>query len=418
MDSQLDDEVVIDQPKSLVGGKLLNYQLEGLQWLLSLWENGLSGILADEMGLGKTIQIISLIAYLRERSIAGPYLIIGPLATIPNWINEFKKWLPIIDEGHRIKNRNCKLIADLKKVKSVNRLLLTGTPIQNTLDELWSLLNFCSPNIFDDLNVFQSWFGFKNIGKDTKVDDILASEQNTRIVSKLHEILRPFLLRRLKKDVLIHMPPKKEVVIYCPLTKLQKEYYYHVESNSIRDSLIGLGIENAKNDPIDPNSYLSEVSPEVLVHASGKFKLLDYMLEKLRSEKHKVLIFSQMTELLNILEDYITYKGYEYCRLDGDTKMDDKQLAIDSFNSNPSIFVFLLSTRAGGLGINLTSADTVVLFDSDWNPHQDSQAQDRCHRFGQTRPVAIYRLISLASIELSILDKQISKKKLERLTIT
>ncbi len=270
------------QPKSLVGGTLMSYQLEGLRWLLTLYENGLSGILADEMGLGKTIQIISLVAELRQNSVNGPFLIAGPLATLMNWINEFRKWLPscpvllyhgskqeraelrkkhmslsntknvsfpiiitsfeiclldrahlerylwqyiILDEGHRIKNRNCKLVKELKQIKSVSRLLLTGTPIQNTLEELWSLLNFCSPTIFDDLDVFQSWFGFRNIGKETQVDDIISTEQQERIVTKLHEILRPFLLRRMKKDVLIEMPPKKEIVIYCGLTPLQKVYY-------------------------------------------------------------------------------------------------------------------------------------------------------------------------------------------------
>jgi len=278
------------QPKSLVGGTLMSYQLEGLRWLLTLYENGLSGILADEMGLGKTIQIISLVAELRQNGVNGPFLIAGPLATLMNWINEFHKWLPscpvllyhgskqeraelrkkhmslsntksisfpiiitsfeiclldrihlerylwqyiILDEGHRIKNRNCKLVKELKQIKSVSRLLLTGTPIQNTLEELWSLLNFCSPTIFDDLDVFQSWFGFRNIGKDTQVDDIISTEQQERIVTKLHEILRPFLLRRMKKDVLIEMPPKKEIVIYCGLSPLQKVYYSLVMNGNI-----------------------------------------------------------------------------------------------------------------------------------------------------------------------------------------
>jgi SNF2 family DNA or RNA helicase len=253
---------------SLVGGTLLPYQVDGLKWLLSLWENGLSGILADEMGLGKTIQIIALIAQLRSSGTTGPFLIAGPLSVLTNWIHEFQKWLPtcpvvlyhgskqerqqirqsrmllksakslafpivitsfeicmidrrflekyqwqyiILDEGHRIKNRNCKLVRELKQIPSISRLLLTGTPIQNTLEELWSLLNFVNPQIFDNLEVFQAWFGFRNIGKDTQVDEIVDSEQETRVVSKLHEILRPFLLRRMKRDVLIDMPDKREV---------------------------------------------------------------------------------------------------------------------------------------------------------------------------------------------------------------
>lgn len=330
---QVSADTSFKQPPNLSGGSLLPYQLEGLQWLLSLWENGLNGILADEMGLGKTIQIISLIAQLRHNNTSGPFLIAGPLATLHNWVNEFKKWLPscpvilyhgdrvereelrkkhmpthnvksmnfpvivtnfemlisdrqyleqyvwqyiILDEGHRIKNRNCKLLQELKSIKSISRLLLTGTPIQNSLEELWSLLNFCSPMIFDDLEVFKSWFGFKNIGKDTKVEDILGTEQEQRIVTKLHEILRPFLLRRLKKDVLIRnpasdaitakgnknggvltaeqeaaankfvIPPKVEVVVYCGMAPLQREYYALVLKSGLRDALIAMGVDGAK----------------------------------------------------------------------------------------------------------------------------------------------------------------------------
>lgn len=485
------------QPKSLVGGQLMPYQLEGLQWLLSLWENGLSGILADEMGLGKTIQIIALIAHLRDHRTPGPYLIAGPLATLPNWINEFRKWVPscpvilyhgtkhereqirhnhmplskhkdldfpvvitsfemlmidrphlekytwqymILDEGHRIKNRNCRLFKELKSIKSISRILLSGTPIQNTLEELWSLLNFCSPMIFDNLEVFQAWFGFRNIGKDTQVDDIIGTEQKERIVSKLHEILRPFLLRRLKKDVMINMPPKKEIVIYCGMSSLQREYYACVENGTIRDVLVTIGVEGAKEtsqmnmlmnlrkvsnhpflfgEPRDPVSgkYWGEAMPDLVVMASGKFKLLNRMLPVLKAGKHKVLIFSQMTQLLNILEDYAIGKEYKYCRLDGSTKLVDRQRAIDAFNKDASIFIFFLSTRAGGLGINLTGADTVIIFDSDWNPHQDSQAQDRCHRIGQTRPVVTYRLLTACSVDIQMMEKQVSKKKLERLTI-
>ena len=490
------DKTGFIQPCNLAGGTLMPYQLEGLKWLLSLWENGLSGILADEMGLGKTIQVISLIAHLRQMNISGPFLIAGPLATLPNWINEFKKWLPsvqcvlyhgskaereiirtdlmgidkqkctefpvlitsfeicivdrphlerynwqylILDEGHRIKNRNCRLVRELKCLRSTSRLLLTGTPIQNSLEELWSLLNFVNPVIFDDLEVFQSWFGFRNIGKDTQVEDIIGTEKKERVVSKLHEILRPFLLRRMKKDVLIKMPPKREVVVYCGMSSLQSEYYSLVANGNLRDTLVKMGIEGAKEtsqinntmnfrkvcnhpflfgEPRDASgAYLGDVNPQLLVMASGKFKLLDRMLPKLKAAGHKVLIFSQMTELLNILQDFVEYKGYQQCRLDGSTELKERQRMIDQFNKDPEIFVFLLSTRAGGQGINLTAADTVVLFDSDWNPHMDSQAQDRCHRIGQRRSVMTYRLLTAGTVEIEMMEKQISKKKLERLTI-
>jgi ATP-dependent DNA helicase len=298
------------------------------------------------MGLGKTIQIISLIAYLRCCETPGPFIIAGPLATLPNWINEFRKWLPscpvilyhgskqereeirkqqlplseekrmsfpvvitsfeilmidrphlerytwqylILDEGHRIKNRNCRLVRELKSIRSVSRLLLTGTPIQNTLEELWSLLNFCSPNIFDNLEVFQSWFGFRNIGKDTQVEDIIGTEQQERVVTKLHEILRPFLLRRMKKDVLMTMPPKREIVVYCGMSSLQREYYAQVQQNRLREVLLSMGVEGAKDisqsnmlmnlrkvcnhpflfgEPRDESGkYLAEANPKLLVCA-------------------------------------------------------------------------------------------------------------------------------------------------------
>jgi ATP-dependent DNA helicase len=395
------DVGISSQPKSLIGGTLMPYQLDGLRWLISLWENGLSGILADEMGLGKTIQVISLLGFLREQGCTGPFLIAGPLATLPNWMNEFKKWLPscevvlyhgskaerteirekrmirskqksmifpvvvtsfeiciadrkslerydwqyvILDEGHRIKNRNCRLVKELKQIPSSSRLLLTGTPIQNTLEELWALLNFVNPRIFDDLEVFQSWFGFKNIGKDTQVEDIIGDEQKSRVISKLHEVLRPFLLRRLKKDVLLKMPPKREIIVYATLTSLQKEYYARVLDSTIRNTLVSMNIPGARDtsqinqlmnlrkvcnhpflfgEPRDQKTGLplGDANPALLAMASGKFRLLDRMLTRLQQTGHKVLLFSQMTELLNIVQDYLAHKGMVHHRMDGSTKV-------------------------------------------------------------------------------------------------
>jgi ATP-dependent DNA helicase len=328
----------------------------------------------------------------------------------------------------------------------VSRLLLTGTPIQNTLEELWSLLNFCSPAIFDSLDVFQSWFGFKNIGQDTQVNEIVSSETQDRVVTKLHEILRPFLLRRLKKDVLLDMPPKVEIVLYCGMSTLQSEYNKHIQARTLRETLTKMNIEGANNlqlmnpvmqyrkaanhpflfgEPKDESGqYLGEVNPGFLIMASGKLRVLDRLLNKLHQQGNRVLIFSQMTEMMSILEDYLNYKSWHYCRLDGSTKIEDRQEQIDAFNykkdvatHNNNLFVFLLSTRAGGLGINLTAADTCILFDSDWNPHADSQAMDRCHRIGQKKPVVVYRMLTSKSVEIDMMEKQISKKKLERLTV-
>lgn len=404
------------------------------------------------MGLGKTIQCVALIAHLLTQSVAGPFLIVAPLATLPNWVREFEKWLPqhpviryhgtaaerdamlagplhwkkrrepdfpfivtsyetairdanklqklseftfqIVDEGHRLKNHRCCLLSSLKKLPAANRLLLTGTPIQNTLDELWSLLNFVNPQIFDDLKVFQSWFGFKDIGQKTqgatKEEQILLEQRKNQTVTKLHTILRPFLLRRVKKDVLSEMPPKKEVIVYSGISKLQAGYADMIEKGILRDTLINQGIEDGRTlsqtnkqmnhrkninhpflfgEPIDPATgvHMGTSHPQLLVRASGKFALLDRMLERLFKDGHQVLIFSQMTKVLNIMEDYLRFRNWKYCRIDGSTNIDERQRQMDQFNADKTSgingernsgddrnFVFLLSTRAGGLGINLT----------------------------------------------------------------
>ena len=509
-------KAIFVQPPNLTKScTLKDYQLEGVRWLASLYENGVSGILADEMGLGKTIQVIGLVAHLLTQEVTGPFLVVAPLATLPNWVREFIKWLPskpvcryhgaaadreemmrgplnpkgkrdknfpviitsfetairdqkklqklgpfayvIVDEGHRLKNHRCMLIRSLKQLDASNRLLLTGTPIQNTLDELWALLNFVNPQIFDDLNVFQSWFGFKDIGQKshngTTEEDIIAEERKNKTVTKLHEILRPFLLRRVKIDVLKELPPKKEVVVYSGMSRLQLGYADLIEKGTLREELLRQGIGDGKNlsqtnkmmnqrknvnhpfmfgEPLDPSTgvHIGTSYPQLLVRASGKFALMDRMLDRLHIDGHQVLIFSQMTKVLNIIEDYLNFRNWKYCRIDGSTKIDDRQTAMDVFNaettgaadgsrnySDDRYFVFMLSTRAGGLGINLTSADTCIIFDSDWNPHADSQAMDRCHRMGQTRPVAVYRLLTSNSVDIDMMEKQVSKKKLERMTI-
>ena len=465
--------------------------------------------------LGKTIQVISLIAHLQTMNVSGPFLVVAPLATLPNWVREFQKWLPslpvvrfhgsqkerdamiagpldakkrknkdfpviitsyevsireekrlnkigeftylVVDEGQRLKNHRCTLISSLKRIRSANRLLLSGTPIQNNLDELWSLLNFVNPQIFDDLSIFQSWFGFRNIGQKTQgsstAEDILVEEKKNQTVTKLHEILRPFLLRRIKKDVLQHLPPKKEVVVYAGMSKLQDGYSKMIDQGVLRDILLNQGIESARQlsqtnkqmnhrkncnhpfmfgEPIDPatGAHMGSAHPQLLIRASGKFALLDRMLERLYKDKHQVLIFSQMTSLLNVIEDYLLYRQWKYCRIDGSTNIDERQRQMDVFNKEKTAgaggkrndgddrhFVFMLSTRAGGVGINLATADTCIIFDSDWNPHQDSQAMDRCHRIGQDRPVAVYRLLTVNSVDIEMMEKQISKKKLERMAI-
>lgn len=508
LDTRQQPHVAFAQPALLTGGTLRDYQLEGIRWLCNLFENGLNGILADEMGLGKTIQVIGLIAHLKGLGVRGPFLVTAPLSTLMNWANEFAKFAPdipcfvyhgsatqrkafrtrelakarrgdadfpvvitsyeviladaktfnslgfvwkyiIIDEGHRLKNMDCKLVRELKRTRSENRLLLTGTPLQNNLTELWALLNFILPDVFDDLALFESWFSFT---PDSSVPgaataaahDVLAGDKKAEVVSKLHEILRPFLLRRLKVDVVDEMPSKTEVFVYCPMAPMQRAYYQMILDGTIRAAMeakygkfrgASFKTNGAKNramqlrkccnhpflfdEPMDASGNVS--TDARIVDASGKLQVLDKMLATLQRNGHKVLIFSQMTRVLDILEDFVDWRGYRSCRLDGSTKLQDRQDQMDAFNKRGStdddIFCFLLSTRAGGLGINLIAADTVIFFDSDWNPQQDNQAQDRCHRIGQTKEIVVYRLVTENSFENRMIARAIEKRKLERVVI-
>ncbi|XP_021436069.2 lymphoid-specific helicase isoform X3 [Oncorhynchus mykiss] len=541
--------VSAQQPLLFTGGVMRSYQIEGVEWLRMLWENGINGILADEMGLGKTIQCIAHVAMMLERKVMGPFLVVAPLSTLPNWINEFKRFTPevsvqlyhgpakdrmallkqirkpqglhnmfpvvvtsfeiamidrkflqrfhwkylIVDEGHRIKNLNCRLVRELKMLPTDNKLLLTGTPLQNNLAELWSLLNFLLPEVFDDLKSFESWFDIDTIGSDAK--NVVANEREQNILHMLHQILTPFLLRRLKSDVTLEVPPKKEIVVYAPLTVKQESFYTAVVNKTIAkvlgqvkveapvvlttdgrpkrrtrrpvdyketdgdtpydlekylervqkeaeqspapvvdvqmplDSQINLKLQNILmllkrccnhpyliEYPLDPATQEFKID-EQLVQTSGKFLILDRMLPELKKRGHKVLIFSQMTSILDILMDYCYLRGYQYSRLDGSMAYPDREENMTKFSSDPEVFLFLLSTRAGGLGINLTAADTVIIFDSDWNPQADLQAQDRCHRIGQTKPVVVYRLVTANTIDQKILERASAKRKLEKMVI-
>uniref|UniRef100_A0A672MZU0 Proliferation-associated SNF2-like protein n=1 Tax=Sinocyclocheilus grahami TaxID=75366 RepID=A0A672MZU0_SINGR len=540
--------VPAQQPKLFTGGVMRLYQVEGIEWLRMLWENGINGILADEMGLGKTIQVIAHIAMMVEKKVLGPFLVVAPLSTLPNWISEFKRFTPevsvllyhgpqkermdlvkkirqpqgpfrmcpvvvtsfeiamrdrkilqrfhwnymIVDEGHRIKNLNCRLVQELKMLMTDNKLLLTGTPLQNNLSELWSLLNFLLPDVFDDLKSFESWFDISTITSDA--ENIVANEREQNILHMLHQILTPFLLRRLKSDVTLEVPPKKEIVVYAPLTNKQEAFYmaivnktiakllgqekvkpvsltssgrpkrrtrkvvdyYESNTDSVKDlekylekvqkemdsqaspvvdvsmpvdAQVNLKLQNILmllkrccnhayliEYPLDPATGEFKID-EQLVEASGKFLILDRMLPELKKRGHKVLIFSQMTSILDILMDYCYLRGYDYSRLDGSMSYADRDENMKKFSSDPEVFLFLLSTRAGGLGINLTAADTVIIFDSDWNPQADLQAQDRCHRIGQTKPVMVYRLITANTIDEKILERASAKRKLEKMVI-
>ncbi|RPB11738.1 hypothetical protein P167DRAFT_488859 [Morchella conica CCBAS932] len=526
------------------------------------------------MGLGKTLQTISFLAFLKEKGTNGPFLVVAPVSTLGNWVDEIERFAPempvlmyhgtpvereemrrtrmakmgkdfpiictsyelimndrkhlqkyawkfiIIDEGHRIKNLNCKLVRELKSYTSANRLLLTGTPLQNNLSELWSLLNFLLPDIFDDLDSFQNWFDFSAIQEKEGHHAWLEEQKKSNIVGSLHAILKPFLLRRMKTDVETMLPPKREYVLYAPLTQAQKDLYGKLLNHEGRSWLIEklVGSDATKkrkleedavaskkrkleeNDDDDDSttpqpkkarstrstrrkntSYkeledreffakLNESSDEeeiipvdeyqlkllnatkeagnkklqnlvmqlrqacnsphlfywpfpgdpdnTIVTESGKMMLLERLVPALFARGHKVLIFSQFSKMLDIIEEWAsTLRRWQVCRIDGAVSQADRREQIRRFNHDAGWNLFLLSTRAGGLGINLTAADTVILFDSDWNPQQDLQAQDRAHRIGQRKPVIVYRFATAATVEQTLLEKADGKRRLEKLVI-
>lgn len=487
------------------GLMLRAYQLEGVNWLMWNWFHKRSCILADEMGLGKTIQTACFLQQLRDNcklQIRGPHLVIAPLSLIRQWESELTEWCPemncvvlhgnaeardvlihnefyyqqpfsseadirdarkrniykfdvllttyevvirdlniicginwkvlVLDEGHRLKNPTSRAFQKLLSIDREFCLLLTGTPLQNKTEELWSLLHFCNRTKFSNLQEFSIKFG-----------DLKGSAD----VANLHDVLKPYLLRRIKEDVEKSLPPKQETIIEVTLTTIQKKYYRAVyEKNaeflyrgaraSNGPCLMNVMMELRKccNHPYllngveervlqEVNAAISDPTPEsrvatmnkALVESSGKLVLLDKLLPRLQQEGHKVLIFSQMVRALNIIEDFINLRGYTYERLDGSTRIQDRLTAIDRFGkSSLNTFIMLLSTKAGGLGLNLTAADTVIIYDSDWNPQNDLQAQARAHRIGQTKPVVVYRLLTKGTYETQMFHRASLKLGLDR----
>lgn len=514
--------------------ELKDYQQTGINWLHLLYQNNLSCILADEMGLGKTCQVISFLAYLKQINQEGPHLVVVPSSTLENWLREFNKFCPhlkiepyygsqqeraelrdileenegqydvivttynlaagskydvsflrnrnfnvvVYDEGHMLKNSMSERFNKLMKINAQFRLLLTGTPLQNNLKELMSLLEFIMPNLFvskkDDLaTVFKQ--KTKTSDADKGYNPLLAEQA----IERAKTMMKPFILRRKKDQVLKHLPRKHNHIMYCEMRDAQNAIYqqeikqvmehrrkiregvkmdkasYNVSKNLImalrKASIHPLLFRHIYND--DKISKMSKAiisEPEYYENGnieyiredmsymtdfelhklcckfpslnkfklqseewmnSGKVDKLKSVLHDIVDKKHeKALVFSLFTQVLDILEFVLSTLNIKFLRLDGQTQVNDRQSLIDRFYQDDSIPVFLLSTKAGGFGINLVCANNVIIFDQSFNPHDDKQAADRAHRVGQTKEVHVTTLISKGTVEEKILH--LAKNKL------
>ncbi|KAL0953043.1 hypothetical protein HGRIS_007245 [Hohenbuehelia grisea] len=480
------------QPSLISGGQMKDYQLHGLSFLVWMYRNGMNCILGDEMGLGKTLQTLSLLAYIKERDHTPrpPHLIICPLSVLSSWEAEAARWVPslrtvrfhgpaternrlkeslkdadfdiviatyesysgddgwfkarrwtycVLDEGHRIKNSETDVSHKLQGLGSMHRLILTGTPMQNNLVELWSLLHWLYPNVFTQASerLFRDSF------------DITRGMYEVSVLTSARNLLSTIMLRRTKASVELSVPPRDEITVFLPMTEAQRFWTYRLLTKMDTPDLDEIfGPKTEENEQVDAGRQevlkhlacqvagggkqwkmlmglliqlrqvcnhpyiLPDAEPlpitqgEHLVAASSKFSAIDKLLADILPTGERVIIFSQYTGMLDLLEDFMNLRSISYARLDGSTPRPRRALDIKLFQQDRSPYqVYLISTKAGGLGINLTKATHVIMCDSDWNPQNDLQAIARAHRIGQTKAVKVYRLICRGSVEDQMLDR-------------
>jgi len=446
------------------------YQKQGVAWLHFLRANGFGGILADEMGLGKTLQTLAFFRTLRTAntnppsSILHPHLIVCPTSLVFNWLAEVKKFTPelkilalhgpdrharfdeiaasdivvtsyalirrdaekyrglefdtvVLDEAQHIKNRQTQNAQAVKAVRAKHRLVLTGTPLENSVLDLWSIFDFLMPGYLGTAKDFRERYELP-----------IAKEKNAEAQARLARRLRPFMLRRLKRDVAADLPAKLEQVSFCELTPDQRGVYQQVIEASRKEVLEAVGAQGiAKSRMVVLTALLrlrqvccdlrllklDNVKPAT---ASGKLELFGELLEEVIDGGHRVLVFSQFVGMLTLLKERLAAEKIEFCYLDGSTT--DRGAVVEEFQTNAAIPVFLISLKAGGVGLNLTGADTVIHFDPWWNPAVEDQATDRAHRIGQTKVVTSYKLITRDTVEEKILLLQNRKREIIQATIS
>ena len=441
-----------------INAEFREYQLKGFGWLWFMYKYGLNGILADDMGLGKTLQALTVLQKAKEEDGPMPTLVIAPTTVVFNWESEIQKFAPtlsclklqggerkqffkkipeydviitsyalvrrdiaklkdinfryvILDESQNIKNATSQTAQAVKQLNSQHKLALSGTPIENKLEELWSVFDFLMPGFLFSMADFNSRY----------VNPIM--ERQDKIVEKRLKLqIYPFILRRMKRDVAKDLPDKVENIAYCELTDEQKDFYLQVldstkeelfksiEQNGLEKSRLSIFSALLRMRQICCHPRLYDKNNVKNVISSGKFEKLKVMLEEIISEKHRILLFSQFVDMLDIVKAWLDKSGIKYEYLTG--KTEDRQGAVERFNNDPTIPIFLISLKAGGTGLNLTGADYVIHYDPWWNPAVEDQATDRAYRIGQKKKVFVYRLITRNTVEEKIQKLKTIKRNL------